>query len=48
MTAESLAGALGEALDPEIASRARALAQQIGENGAEVAARRLEVEYGAS
>jgi vancomycin aglycone glucosyltransferase len=48
MTAESVASALGEALDPEIASRARALAQQIGENGAEVAARRLEVEYGAS
>ena len=46
MTEESLAGALREVLDSGVVDRARALATEVGCDGAEVAARRLEAEYG--
>jgi vancomycin aglycone glucosyltransferase len=45
MTGASLAGALRDALDPTAVVRARALAGQVGSNGAEVAARQLEADY---
>ena len=48
MTEESLRGALREALDPAAAVRARTLAVQVRWDGAAVAARQLEVEYGAA
>ncbi len=48
MTEESLTGALREVFDPAVAVRARTLAGQVRWDGAEVAARRLEVEYGAA
>ena len=48
MTEESLTGALREALDPAAAVRARTLAGQVRWDGAAVAARQLEVEYGAA
>jgi hypothetical protein len=48
MTEESLTAALRQVLDPAVVVRARTLATQIGWDGAEVAARRLEVEYGAA
>jgi vancomycin aglycone glucosyltransferase len=48
MTEESLAGALREVLDPAVVARARALARQMGRDGTEVAARRLEAEYGVA
>jgi len=48
MTEESLTGALREALDPAVAVRARTLAGQVRWDGAAVAARQLEVEYGAA
>jgi vancomycin aglycone glucosyltransferase len=48
MTEESLTAALREVLDPAVVARARTLAKQIRGDGAEVAARRLEVEYGAA
>jgi vancomycin aglycone glucosyltransferase len=46
MTEESLAGALREALDSAVVVRARRLATQVRWDGAEIAARRLEAEYG--
>ena len=48
MTEESLTDALREALDPAVAVRARTLAGQVRWDGATVAARQLEVEYGAA
>jgi vancomycin aglycone glucosyltransferase len=48
MTEESLIGALREALDPAVALRARTLAGQVRGDGAAVAARQLEVEYGVA
>jgi vancomycin aglycone glucosyltransferase len=48
MTEESLTDALGKALDPAVAVRARTLAGQVRWDGATVAARQLEVEYGAA
>jgi vancomycin aglycone glucosyltransferase len=48
MTEESLSRALREVLDPAVVARARQFAMQVRWDGAEVAARRLEVEYGAS
>ena len=48
MTEESLTGALRVALDQTVAVRARTLAAQVGRDGAAVAARQLEVEYGRS
>ena len=48
MTEESLTAALREALAPAVVVRARTLAGQIRSDGAEVAARRLEIEYGAA
>jgi vancomycin aglycone glucosyltransferase len=47
MTEESLTAALREALQPSVEVRARTLAGQVRRDGAEVAARRLELEYGA-
>jgi vancomycin aglycone glucosyltransferase len=41
LTAESLAAALGEALEPTVAERARAVASAVTPDGASVAARRL-------
>jgi vancomycin aglycone glucosyltransferase len=46
MTEESLTDALGEAFDSAVAVRARSLATQVRWDGAEIAARRLETEYG--
>ena len=46
MTDESLTGALREALDHAVASRARSLAHEVRWDGAEIAARRLVDEYG--
>jgi vancomycin aglycone glucosyltransferase len=48
MTEESLTGALREGLDPAVAVRARTFAGQVRWDGAAVAARQLEVEYGAA
>jgi len=48
MTEESLTAALRAILDPATVIRARALAGRLGRNGAEIAARRLETEYGGS
>jgi vancomycin aglycone glucosyltransferase len=47
MTEESLTGALGVASDPTVAVRARTVAGQVRSDGAMVAARQLEMEYGA-
>lgn len=47
-TEESLTGALREVLDPAVVARARTLARQVGWDGAEIAARRLEAEYGGA
>jgi vancomycin aglycone glucosyltransferase len=47
MTEESLTAALREVLQPSVEVRARTLAGQVRRDGAEVAARRLELEYGA-
>ena len=46
ITEELLIGALGKALDPAVAIRARTFAGQVRSDGATVAARQLEVEYG--
>src|SRR5262249_17818706 len=46
MTEESLTHALREALDPAVAVRARTLAGQVRWDGATIAARQLDVEYG--
>jgi vancomycin aglycone glucosyltransferase len=48
MTEESLTASLREALRPAVEVRARTLATQVHRDGAEVAARRLELEYGAA
>jgi vancomycin aglycone glucosyltransferase len=48
MTEESLTGALQQGLDPAVAVRARTFAGQVRWDGAAVAARQLEVEYGAA
>jgi vancomycin aglycone glucosyltransferase len=48
LTEESLTASLREALHPTVEVRARTLAAQIRRDGAEVAARRLELEYGAA
>ena len=48
MTEESLIASLREVLHPAVEVRTRALAGQIRRDGAEVAARRLELEYGAA
>lgn len=48
MTEERLAGALRDALDPAVAARAGTLATRIGRDGAAIAARRLEEEYGGA
>jgi vancomycin aglycone glucosyltransferase len=47
MTEESLAAALREVLQPSVEARARALTKQVRRDGAEVAARRLELEFDA-
>ncbi|MFT3765223.1 MAG: glycosyltransferase [Minicystis sp.] len=47
MSEESLTGALREALAPSVADRARTVARQVGWDGAKIAARQLEAEYGA-
>jgi vancomycin aglycone glucosyltransferase len=46
MTEESLSGALREVCDPAVVVRARTLARQVGRDGAKIAAKRLEAEYG--
>ena len=46
MTEESLTGALREVFDSAVVVRALRLARQVSWDGAEIAARRLEVEYG--
>ena len=46
MTEESVAAALREVLDSAVALRARRLARQVRWDGAEIAAERLEAEYG--
>jgi vancomycin aglycone glucosyltransferase len=48
MTEESLTASLREVLHPAVEARARTLAGQVRRDGAEVAARRLELEYGAA
>ncbi len=48
MTEEFLTGALREVCDPAVIVRARTLAGQVGGDGAQIAARRLEAEYGAA
>jgi vancomycin aglycone glucosyltransferase len=48
MTEESLTASLREVLHPAVEVRARTLAGQVRRDGAEVAARRLELEYGAA
>jgi vancomycin aglycone glucosyltransferase len=45
MTEDFLTGALREVCTPAVASRARTLARQVGRDGAQIAARRLEAEY---
>jgi vancomycin aglycone glucosyltransferase len=46
MTEESLRAALGEVFDSAVIVRARSLANQVMPGGAQIAARRLEAEYG--
>ena len=46
MTQDSLAGAIREVLDPAVVDRARTLSSRVGRNGAEIAAKRLEAEFG--
>ena len=46
MTEESLTGALREVFDSAVVGRALRLARQVSWDGAEIAARRLEAEYG--
>jgi vancomycin aglycone glucosyltransferase len=48
MTEESLSAALRKALDPAVAARARAFAAEVRRDGATIAARQLEVEYGGA
>ena len=47
LTEQSLTAALRAALDPGVADRARTLSNDITRDGAEVATRRLESDYGA-
>jgi vancomycin aglycone glucosyltransferase len=47
MTEKFLTAALREVCDPAVVVRARSLASQVGWDGAKIAARRLEAEYGA-
>ena len=47
MTEESLAAALWEVFDSAVVVQARGLARQVSWDGAEIAARRLDAEYGA-
>src|SRR4029077_18146441 len=47
MTEEFLTGAIREVCDPAVIIRARTLARQVGRDGAQIAARRLEAEYSA-
>ncbi|MCM3881106.1 MAG: glycosyltransferase [Vicinamibacterales bacterium] len=47
MTEESMTASLRDVLDPSVEARARTLAGQVRRDGAEVAARRIELEYGA-
>jgi vancomycin aglycone glucosyltransferase len=46
MTEEFVTGALREVCDPAVVVRARTLARQVGWDGAKIASRRLEAEYG--
>jgi vancomycin aglycone glucosyltransferase len=48
MTEEFLTGALREVCDPAVVIRSRTLARQVGWDGAKIASRRLEAEYGAT
>ena len=48
MTEEFLTGALREVCDPAVVVQARTLARQVAWDGAKIASRRLEAEYGAS
>lgn len=48
MTEESLAAALRSVLDPAVAAKARAFAAKVRGDGATIAARQLEVEYGGA
>jgi vancomycin aglycone glucosyltransferase len=48
MTEESLTGALREGFDAAVVTRARRLASQVSWDGADIAARRLDAEYGGS
>jgi vancomycin aglycone glucosyltransferase len=48
MTQEFLIDALREVCGPAVAARARALARHVGRDGAKIAARQLEDEYGAA
>jgi vancomycin aglycone glucosyltransferase len=48
MTEEFLTGALREVCDPAMVVRARTLARQVRRDGAKIAAKRLEAEYGAA
>jgi len=48
ITEESLTASLRQVLHPSVEVRARTLAGQVRRDGAEVAARRLELEYGAA
>jgi vancomycin aglycone glucosyltransferase len=48
LTEEFLTGALREVCDPAVVARARTLARRVGRDGAEIAAKRLEAEYGAA
>jgi vancomycin aglycone glucosyltransferase len=48
MTEEFLSRALREVCDPVVVVRARTLARQIGQDGAKIAARRLDAEYRAA
>lgn len=47
MTEESIVHRLREVVDPAVVRRARALARQVGSDGATVAARRLAADYGS-
>jgi vancomycin aglycone glucosyltransferase len=48
MTEQFLTGALREVCDPAAVIRSRTLAKQVGRDGAQIAARRLEAEYSAA
>jgi vancomycin aglycone glucosyltransferase len=48
MTEQFLTGALREVCDPPVIVRARSLARHVGWDGAQIAARQLEAEYGSA